>query len=102
MRIQKKGTTGALMFSPPTCSPSNNATRMAGPSDNQTADLFNPHLFVPVTFSPQFFCPPLRGGGHMALLGTRGIYSNLLTQLVRPSCAAYLGQNITGCLTYLR
>jgi hypothetical protein len=67
MRIQKKGTTGALTFSPPTFSPGNNATRtrMAGPSDNQTADLFNPHLLVPVTFSPQIFGPPFRGGGHI-------------------------------------
>jgi hypothetical protein len=38
---------GALMFSPPTFSPSDNSTHTVGPSDNWSLEHFDPHLFVP-------------------------------------------------------
>jgi hypothetical protein len=37
----------------------------SGPSDIYTAQLICPHLFGPVTFSPQIFHPPLSGGGRI-------------------------------------
>jgi hypothetical protein len=38
---------GALTFSPPTFSPSDNSTHTVSPSDNWTVELFDPHLFGP-------------------------------------------------------
>ncbi len=38
---------GALTFSPPTFSPSDNSTHTVGPSDNWNLELFDPHLFGP-------------------------------------------------------
>jgi hypothetical protein len=38
---------GALTFSPPTFSPSDNSTHTVSPSDNWTLELSDPHLFGP-------------------------------------------------------
>ncbi len=86
---------GALMFSPPTSSPSDSSTHTFSPSDSWTLELFDPHLLVSVMFSPRIFRPPSGGGG---LIVTCDNWSNPLWQLVHPPCVVKFGRNVTTSL----
>jgi hypothetical protein len=93
-----KSSTGALIFGPPTCSPSDSSTHMVGLSSWwQFGHLnFSTHTFlVPVSFSTQIFRPPL---GEGELIVTCDSWSNLLWQLVHPLWEVKLGPIVTRSL----
>jgi hypothetical protein len=86
---------GALTFSPPTFSPSDNLTHMVGLVTDGLLN-FSTHIFlVPVLISLLIFCPPLGEGG---LIVTSDSWSNLLWQLVHLLCEVKLGPVVTRSL----